>query len=267
MAVAEPFEYEPALYGQHRYGIGKNAGIFVLKSAWFNHLHRPKFAYLAGLLARYLVRVLIATTEPAEEPSLVRREIRAFREPFRLLAASLRLHRAPRGSRGVIVVPGFSTSDTIMVPLRSYLRGRGHTVWGWELGVNRGEVDLNLPRVVAQVERRVAENNGAPITMVGWSFGGVFAREVARARPELVEQLVTLASPVRNYRRSAQNTDVTPIETPITAFYSKRDGVVAWQGAIDKINPNVDMIEVASSHVGITLDSTVWLNTAELLAT
>lgn len=165
-----------------------------------------------------------------------------------------------------MVLPGFTTSDRIMIPLRGYLRSRGHTVWGWDLGVNRGDVDMNLPRVIAQVERRVADNHNKAITMVGWSLGGVFAREVARVRPELVEQIVTLASPARSYSRAAGDPDGQRIDTPITAFYSRRDGVVGWRGVIDELNPNVEMIEVDSSHLGVTLDATVWLKTAEILA-
>ncbi len=207
-----------------------------------------------------------AGTDPAEEYSLLRREIRATREPFRVLLASLRLRRAPQGSRGVMVLPGFTTSDRIMFPLRSYLRSRGHTVWGWDLGVNRGDVDMNLPRMIAQVERRVADNDGKPISMVGWSLGGVFAREDARVRPELVEQLVTLATPARSYSRAAGDPDSERITTPITAFYSPRDGVVGWKGVVDELNPNVEMIEVMSSHLGITLDPSVWLKTADVLA-
>jgi len=165
----------------------------------------------------------------------------------------------------VMVLPGFSTSDRIMAPLRSYLRTRGHTVWGWGLGTNRGDVDTNLPRVVAQVEKRVEENGGNAIAMIGWSLGGVFAREVARTRPELVAQLITLASPARSYSRAAGDPAALRIAAPITAFYSKRDGVVGWRGVIDELNPRVEMIELQSSHLGITLDPTGWLEIAERL--
>lgn len=206
-----------------------------------------------------------AGSEPVEEYSLLRREMRAAREPFRLIAATRRLRRAPGGALGVMVLPGFTTSDRIMIPLRRYLRSRGHTVWGWDLGVNRGEVDTNLPRVVAQVERRVADNGGQPIVMVGWSLGGVFAREVARTRPELVDQIITLASPARSYSRASGDPAATRIQTTITAFYSKRDGVVGWRGLIDVLNPNVEMIEVDSSHLGMTLDAAAWLEIAERL--
>ncbi len=166
-----------------------------------------------------------------------------------------------------MVLPGFTTGDRVMFPLRAFLRRRGHRVWAWDLGVNRGEVDRNLPRVIAQVERRVAENSGNPIALVGWSLGGVFAREVARIRPELVTQLITLATPASSYSRAAGDPKATRIDCAITAFFSKRDGVVSWQGCIDELNPDVTMIEVESSHVGMTLDPTVWLEIAHRLAT
>lgn len=201
-----------------------------------------------------------------EHYSLVRRELRAAREPFRQITASKKLRNAPRGSSGVMVIPGFTTSDRIMYPLRTFLRRRGHRVWGWDLGINRGEVDRNLPRVIAQVERRVHENDGQPIALIGWSLGGVFAREVGRTRPDLVTRLITMASPAQSYSRAAGDPAAARIERPILAFYSKRDGVVPWQGCIDDLNPDVTMVEVDSSHVGITLDPTVWLGTAARLA-
>lgn len=207
-----------------------------------------------------------ADTDDAEQFSLIRRELRAIREPFRLLFAWRKLRRAPQGSAGVMVLPGFTTSDRVMLPLRGFLRRRGHQVWGWDLGINRGEVDRNLPRVITQVERRIAENDGRPIVLLGWSLGGVFAREVARSRPELVTQVITLASPATSYSRAAGDPNARRIDRPITAFYSKRDGVVSWQGCIDELNPDVTMIEVESSHLGMTIDPTVWLEIANRLA-
>lgn len=207
----------------------------------------------------------MATTEPAEEFSLIRREARALREPFRLLLAARQLRGAPSGAASAMVLPGFTTDDRVMAPLRAYLRSRGHTVWGWGLGVNRGEIDVHLPRVIEQVERRVRENHGDPIVLIGWSLGGVFAREVTRRRPELVSRIITIASPARSYSKAAGDPDAPTIDRPILAFYSKRDGVVGWRGSIDDLNPDVEMVEVESSHVGITLDPTVWLAIADRL--
>lgn len=165
-----------------------------------------------------------------------------------------------------MVLPGFTSSDRALIPLRAFLRRRGHRVWGWGLGVNRGDVDRNLPKVIEQVERRIAENDDLPLVLIGWSLGGVFAREVARTRGELVSRVITLASPAQRYSRAAGDPNASRILQPITAFFSKRDGVVDWRGSIDDLNPHVTMIEVDSSHVGITLDPTVWLEIADRLA-
>jgi len=230
------------------------------------------------------VEAMPASDFQAPQGSLVRRELRAVREPGRLLLRSPQLLRAPAGNKSVMVMPGFSTNDSAMLPLRSYLRGRGHTVWGWGLGTNRGHVRKNLPTVIQQVETRVGDNDGVPIVLVGWSLGGVFAREVARDRPELVEQVITLASPIYGGPRytvsasSYSESELDKIEEqiderlsrlitrPITAFYSQQDGAVDWRTCIDDLNPDVETTEVNSSHVGITLDPTVWLRIADLLA-
>jgi len=225
-----------------------------------------------------------AKTFEAPQGSLIRRELRAIREPFRLGLQSRLLRHAPKGTGGVMVIPGFSANDLFMAPLRAYVRRLGYRTWGWDLGTNRGRVEHNLPRVIEQVERRVAENDGKPIALIGWSLGGVFAREVTRDRPELVTEIITMATPIYGgprYTVSADNYDETEldqiedkiderspilIDHRITAFYTKRDGAVDWRACIDDINPNVDMIEVDSSHLGIILDPTVWLGIANRLA-
>jgi len=106
---------------------------------------------------------------------------------------------------------------------------------------------------------------------VGWSLGGVLAREAARERPELVARVVTLGSPVVGgpkytavagiYRQRGIDLDAVereiaarervPIRAPITAIYSRSDAVVAWQACIDRHSPNVEHVEVETSHVGL----------------
>lgn len=212
------------------------------------------------------------------------RELRAAREPLRLVLAYKALSRSPKGTAGVMVIPGYSTNDAAMTPLRTFLTGRGHRVWGWGLRTNRGDVAGMLDAVVDQVAMRVMANGGEPIALVGWSLGGVFAREVARDRPDLVSQIITMATPIyggprytvsaRNYSHEAiteieatiaeRNTRL--IEHEITAFYSKLDGALDWRTCIDDLNPNVEMIEIDSSHLGITLDPVVWTKIAQRLA-
>ena len=192
----------------------------------------------------------------------------------------------PRGAGDpVVVLPGFSAGDASTAPLRLFLGLLGHDVRGWGLGTNGGDVPALLPRVIAETER-CAVATGARVRLVGWSLGGYLAREVARERPDLVERVVTLGSPIvggpkytaaaRAYQRLGVDLDAleaeiaareaTPLQTPVTAIYSKRDGVVAWQACIDRHNANVEHIEVSCSHVGLGFHADVYALIAQRLA-
>jgi pimeloyl-ACP methyl ester carboxylesterase len=205
------------------------------------------------------------------------------RELARLLIAAPSLLGGPRGTTTVVVLPGFRAGDASTFPLREFLRRLGHTVEGWGLGVNRGDVPALMPRVAQQVAD-VARRHGEPLHLIGQSLGGVLAREAARDRPEAVAQVITLGSPVvggpsytrvamayperrlAESRRGIAQRNRTPIRVPITAVYSRRDGIVAWEACIDRANPHVEHVEVGSSHFGMALDLTVWHLVAERLA-
>jgi pimeloyl-ACP methyl ester carboxylesterase len=125
------------------------------------------------------------------------------------------------------------------------------------------------------------------VRLVGWSLGGALAREVAREQPQWVERVVTLGTPVVGgpkyttvgalYRRRGVDVDAIereaaardaalPIRVPVHAIYSRRDGVVAWQACIDRTSPDVEHVEVASTHTGLGFDARVYALIAERLA-
>lgn len=207
-------------------------------------------------------------------------------EPARLLLNGWQLigHR-PVTPRTVIVLPGFGAHDASTLPLRGYLASRGHHVTGWGLGFNRGQVHEAVEYLVDRVERR-SERAGAPVVLVGWSLGGVIAREVARAHPAAVDRVVTFGSPVvggpkytivaRRFEELGIDLDeierevaaraVLPAEVAVTAMYSRHDGVVAWQACIDPVNAHVEHIEVSTTHLGLGINHDVWRITAERLA-
>ena len=213
-------------------------------------------------------------------------ESRFFWDVAQSMARLPLLMTQPRGAGDpVVVLPGFAASDTSTVPLRAFLRVLGHDAHGWGLGINGGDVAALLPRMIAQIERR-AVATGARVRLVGWSLGGVLAREAARDRPELVERVVTLGSPVvggpkytaagRSYQQRGFDLDAieasvaererTPLRVPVTAIYSKRDGIVAWQACIDRHNAGVEHIEVNSSHTGLGVHAEVYALIAKRLA-
>lgn len=226
-----------------------------------------------------------AGPEPLGPPPVTRLAWEALtgRELARLLIAVPSLLGAPRGKTPVVVLPGFRLGDVSTFPLREFLRRLGHTVEGWGLGVNRGDVPTLMPRVAEQVAD-LARRLGEPLHLIGQSLGGVLARETARDRPELVAQVITIGSPVvggpsytrvaiayadqrlAEIRRRIEERDRTPIRVPITAVYSRHDGIVAWQACIDHANPCVEHVEVGSSHLGMALDPTVWGLVAERLS-
>ena len=223
--------------------------------------------------------------ESLQPPPLARLRWEALSglELGRLAARSLRLAGAPRGQAPVIVLPGFGADDISTVPLRSFLRRLGHEVEGWALGRNGGDVEALLPKV-AERAHILAERRAQPVHLIGQSLGGVLARELARDQPAHVAQVITLGTPVvggPSYTRmgfayeDAQRARITaairqrnrvPIRVPVTAVYSRRDGIVAWQACIDHDNPGVEHVEVSSSHFGMGIDPDVWLLSAKLLA-
>jgi dienelactone hydrolase len=234
---------------------------------------------------RGIIDYVTESKAPLQPPSLARLGWEALSglELGRLAARSRRLARAARGQAPVIVLPGFGADDLSTVPLRSFLRRLGHEVEGWTLGRNAGDVEALLPKV-AERARVLAGRRHERVHLIGQSLGGVLARELARDQPALVAQVITLGTPVvggPSYTRVGFAYDRTeqariaamikqrnriPIRVPVTAVYSRRDGIVAWQACVDQANPGVKHVEVSSSHFGMGIDPDVWLLAANLLS-
>lgn len=226
------------------------------------------------------------------EHSLIRRppfgflflEGRAVLELAALLPAYPLLRQAPRGDgHPVLVLPAFMTSDLSTRVLRGFLRARGYAAHGWKLGRNTGPT----PETVASLRRRLEDLRARyrkRVSVIGWSLGGIYARELARAFPTDVRQVITLASPFRNLdavnvpafllKRRRPHPDEAalrgrlrePVSVPMTAIYSRTDGVAAWQSCVAESGPLSESIEVDSSHLGIGWHPVVLLTIADRLA-
>ncbi len=223
---------------------------------------------------------------PIPGPAAWLREGLGLLELPRLLLRFPELARLPRGSgQPVMVLPGFGAGDASTLVLQSYLRLLGYRVQGWRMGINTGRVSALLPRVQRRVAR-LAEAAGEPVRLIGWSLGGVFARETARASPELVRRVITMGSPIvggpkytaarRVYRQQGVDLDAveaaievreaTPIRVPITAIWSRADGIVAWQACVDRRSPDVENVEVSATHLGLGFAADVYRVIADRLA-
>lgn len=161
----------------------------------------------------------------------------------------------------------------------------------WDIDRDRphageGEVPALCDRVIERVQQRTQEID-APLALVGWSLGGYLAREVARDLTQEVSTVITMGSPVVGGPKytslaplfRARGVDVDwiedeinkrqerPIEQPVTAIYSKTDGVVGWQASLDHTSTNVNHIEVNGTHMGLGLNARVWNIVLEALRT
>ena len=179
--------------------------------------------------------------------------------------------KLPKGHGPVLVIPGFQASDFETALLRRKLGALGYTVYGWGLGRNHGKTGKLLPKLVEQV-RALQARHALPVKLVGWSLGGVLARDVAREAPESVEQIVTLGSPIvggpkytvfaQLYRKQGLDIDKLaagadareasrPLPCPVTAIYTERDGIVAWGSCIDAHHAGVAHLATPATHFGM----------------
>jgi pimeloyl-ACP methyl ester carboxylesterase len=215
-------------------------------------------------------------------------EFRAFWEFGALLPAWPVLSRAPRGDgHSVVVFPGLSANDGSTLPLRRYLDSLGYQTSGWEQGFNFGPRTGVLEAARAQVNKAFQES-GRPVSLVGWSLGGVYARELAKEFPDKVRSVITLGTPFagshrstnawriyelasgRKVERETENYDLPAAPpVPTTSIYSRSDGIVAWQGSIQKPaahNPQTENVEVVASHIGLGVNPSAWWAVADRLA-
>ena len=212
-------------------------------------------------------------------------ELRAFGELGASLALLPLLRRAPSGDgHPVIVLPGLLASDGSTTLLRSYLRGRGYSVHGWGLGRNMGLKAGLESRMKARV-RALHREHGRKVSLVGWSLGGVFAREIAAALPDTVRSVITLGSPIRGNPKSTnawriyelasgQRLDdpklkkprAAPPPVPTTSIYSRTDGIVAWQCSVEPGAARSESIEVIGSHCGLGVNPAALYAVADRLA-
>jgi pimeloyl-ACP methyl ester carboxylesterase len=186
----------------------------------------------------------------------------------------------------VLVLPGFLAGDLSTNVLRRFLKYLGYETFGWELGNNFGGVY----GMRAKLRGRLAEiyaRTGRKVSLVGWSLGGVYARDLSLSMPNAVRSVITLGSPFAG-DLSATNAgklyeilsgetieDVVPddleklagtLPMPTTSIFTKTDGIVNWRTCLNDESPTSENIEVYASHIGLGVNPAVLWAVADRLA-
>jgi pimeloyl-ACP methyl ester carboxylesterase len=223
---------------------------------------------------------------PAPSLALLALEFRAPLEFGCVLPAWPALQRAPAGDgHTVLVFPGLSASDATTFPLRGYLNSLGYQTRGWSQGFNFGPRSGVLEAAGRGLEQ-ACDTSGRKVSLIGWSLGGVYARELAKAMPDHVRCVITLGSPFagppkstnawriyeltsgRDIEREHGRFDLpTAPPHPTTSIYSRSDGIVAWRGSIQQPHhAHTENVEVVASHIGLGLNPSTWWAVADRLA-
>ena len=225
--------------------------------------------------------LLLALTEPS----------RAWFEMVALIAASPFLAGLPRGDgHPVYVLPGFMAGDQSTLVLRRFLDARGYQTLPWGFGRNLGPRGRLREAMEARVEQIFEETGQRKVSLIGWSLGGIYAREIARRQPQLVRQVITLGSPFGGRNGSGTNPQVArlfesvnddgrariatefmaqakePPPVPSTSIFSRSDGIASWQVCIEKEAAHTDNVEIVASHIGMGFNPAVFYVLADRLA-
>jgi len=183
------------------------------------------------------------------------------------------LRQLPRGDgHAVIVYPGLGANDASTAPLRAFLAEQGYEVHRWGQGFNLGPREGVLDALRAQL-RSVHAQSRRPVSLVGWSLGGLYARELAKEMPEAVRCVITLGSPfsappqatnawrffewvsgqaAHEHEMLGQLHEAPPV--PTTSILSRTDGIVAWEASLNGHEAHTENIELHASHLGIGMN-------------
>jgi len=202
-----------------------------------------------------------------------------------LLAAYPWLRKLPPGDgHPVLVFPGLGANDITTLALRRFLDELGYVTHPWGQGFNFGPRHGVLEQCSADV-KRLFRHHAKPVSLIGWSLGGIYARELAKELPDHTRCVITLGTPFTGHPRATnawrffelvsgqQVKDHALLEeirrtppVPTTSIYSRTDGVVAWRCSVMEPGPLSENIEVHASHLGLGMNPLALYVVADRLA-
>lgn len=183
------------------------------------------------------------------------------------------LLRTPKGRGLVLILPGFLIGDWYMWPMKITLKMKGYKVYGGKTGVNRGYSKKNSDKLNERLEEISNKNNGEKVSLIGFSLGGIYARNIAHLNSSLVDRVFTISSPFMNIDNSVniQNIyhffsgkkieeDIGPevaerikkkLPVSTISIYSFFDGVVSLESCVEKEDGKTFSYEVTGTHCGL----------------
>ncbi|WP_284617138.1 esterase/lipase family protein [Aquabacterium humicola] len=195
----------------------------------------------------------------------------------------------PGDGHPVVMFPGLASDRHALIPLRDCCESLGYVVYDWAQGFNTGPPPAYEPWLdgLAAHVGSIARRHGRRASVLGWSLGGIYAREVAKRVPQATRHVITLGSPFAGtgrennvawvYRLLAGEKPIVdealaarlrsnpPV--PTTSVYSRSDGVVAWQACLlDETEGEAENIEVDGSHIGLGWNAEVLRIVADRLS-
>lgn len=216
-------------------------------------------------------------TLPIERPSLALFGIEPWRAAFEFASHQIlpaEAQPAVGDGHPVVIFPGLGTDGTAVAPMRKFCESLGYHAIDWGRGFNRGPQG-DIDAWLADLRGHITDLLGGfeqSATFIGWSLGGIYARELSKTMGGGVRQVITIGTP---FNASADHTNVgwifrmlsgsapsfdepmsarlrKPPSVPTTSIYSRSDGIVAWQTCRhDVAARHVQDLEVSGSHVGL----------------
>jgi len=215
-----------------------------------------------------------------DEPSKILLSVEGIRSLYEYaMAWALNMplrYISPKGDgHPVLTIPGLGAADGSTHYLRGFLDDMGYEAFPWgqgrNLGPRRGMDDMSK-RLTDLVQSISRDTGGQQVSLIGWSLGGIYAREIAKMCPEVVRQVITLGTPFKmnnggtnadrfyeflSKDKSHKNPTIlkqleTPPSVPFTSIYSKTDGVVHWKCSIEESGEHIENVEIpGASHLGL----------------
>jgi pimeloyl-ACP methyl ester carboxylesterase len=236
------------------------------------------------------------STQDTDEPKRIARpphrfwtlsEGRAMFELGAFYMSRLWLSTLPKGDgHAVITMPGFLATNSSTLPMRSLLSDLGYDTHGWDSGRNLRVDDILVEKLSSQLTK-VRKDSGRKVSLIGWSLGGVLAREIAKLQPDDVRSVISLGSPIsddRNHTNARRLFEMFNGEepeamrdgkfrgldnappVPTTSILTRTDGVVHWRGSVQKpADTPYENIEVIASHCGLGVNPSVMIAIADRL--